>query len=169
MLKYSKITLWDRSHLGKQVCFLDNWFSSGLDQNLKIRTASAIFWIYLGMLRDYGLKNIFFRNKSFLFFKIDDWHFQNLFEIKFRETSLFSAHSDNCYFQFFYRLCDWVEILWGFMKFFFKQMLKVSALYLENKKVLFLKKYFSSRCRYHNKKSFVYWPNFQWSEPQKFG
>ena len=26
---------------------------------LKIRTASTIFWIYLGMYRDYSLKNIF--------------------------------------------------------------------------------------------------------------
>jgi hypothetical protein len=39
--------------------------------SLKIKTASAIFWIYLGILRDYGLKNIFFRNKTFLFFKIE--------------------------------------------------------------------------------------------------
>jgi hypothetical protein len=27
--------------------------------SLKIRTASSIFWIYLGIFRDYGLKNIF--------------------------------------------------------------------------------------------------------------
>jgi hypothetical protein len=27
--------------------------------SLKIRTASAIFWIYLGTFRDFGLKNIF--------------------------------------------------------------------------------------------------------------
>ena len=33
---------------------------------------------------------------------------------------------------------------------------------LKNKKVLFLKKYFLSRCQYQNKKNFVYWPNFQW-------
>jgi predicted nucleic acid-binding Zn finger protein len=52
---------------------------------LKIRTAKAIFWIYLG--GTYGLKNNFFRNKTFLFFKIGSWNFQHLFEIKFRETS----------------------------------------------------------------------------------
>ena len=39
--------------------------------SLKIRTASAIFWIYLGIFRDYGLKDIIFRNKTFLFFKIE--------------------------------------------------------------------------------------------------
>ena len=33
--------------------------------SLKIKTANAIFWIYL------GLKNIIFRNKTFLFFKIE--------------------------------------------------------------------------------------------------
>ena len=37
----------------------------------KIRTASAIFWIYLDILRDYDLKNIIFRNKTFLFFKVE--------------------------------------------------------------------------------------------------
>ena len=35
--------------------------------SLKIRTASATFWNYLGIFRDYGLKNIFFRNKVFVF------------------------------------------------------------------------------------------------------
>ena len=55
--------------------------------SLKIRSASAIFWSYLGKFRNYGLRNIFFRNKTFLFFKIESWNFQHLFEIEFRETS----------------------------------------------------------------------------------
>ena len=76
--------------------------------------------------------------------------------MKPHKISTHSAYSDNCYFQ----LCDWVEILWGFMKFFFKQMLKVSVFYLENKKVLSLKKYFLSRCRYHNKKALFTDPIF---------
>ena len=59
----------------------------GPKPSLKIRTASAIFWIYLGIFRDYRLKNIFFRNKTFLFFKIESWNFQHLFENKFRGTS----------------------------------------------------------------------------------
>ena len=33
------------------------------------------------------LKNLFFRNKTFLFFKIQNWNFQNLFENQFCETS----------------------------------------------------------------------------------
>ena len=41
--------------------------------SLKVRTASAICWNYLGIFRDYG-------NKTFLFFKY-------LFEIECRETS----------------------------------------------------------------------------------
>ena len=35
----------------------------------KIETASAIFWDYLGMFREYDQKNIFFRNKSFFVFQ----------------------------------------------------------------------------------------------------
>ena len=34
----------------------------------------------------YGLKKFFFRNKTFLFFKIESWNFQVQFEIEFRET-----------------------------------------------------------------------------------
>ena len=38
--------------------------------SLKIRTANAIFWISLGVFRDYSQK-FFFRNKTFLLFKIE--------------------------------------------------------------------------------------------------
>ena len=51
--------------------------------SLKIRTASAIFWIYLGIFRDYALKNIF------LFYKIENWNFQHLFKIEFLEIKLY--------------------------------------------------------------------------------
>ena len=47
--------------------------------SLKIGTANAIYWNSLGLFRDYGLNYIFFRNKTFLFFK--------LFEKEFRVTS----------------------------------------------------------------------------------
>ena len=65
------------------------FFSSNKPKpSLKIRTANAIFWISLGIFRDYGLKNIFFRNKNFLFLKIKkSWKIQDLFEMEFRETS----------------------------------------------------------------------------------
>ena len=53
---------------------------------------------------------------------------------KISTHSAHSEHSENCYFYFFYRLSDLVEILRGFTKFCFKQMLKVSAFYLEKQK-----------------------------------
>ena len=56
----------------------------------------------------------------------------------------------------------WVESLWGFTNCFFKLNLKVSAFYLEKQKSFISKKFFLSRCQYQNKKSFDYWPNFQW-------
>ena len=60
----------------------------------------------------------------------------------FRETSqnfnLFSSFR-----QFLFPFFLSVVWLWGFTKFFFKQMLKISAFYLEKQKsfILFLKKY----------------------------
>ena len=35
---------------------------------------------------------------------------------------------------------EWVEILWGFTKFYLEQMLKVSAFYLEKQKKIISKK-----------------------------
>ena len=73
------------------------------------------------------------------------------------KISTHSAHSDNCYFHFFCRLSEWVEIFWGFTDFFFKQMLKVSAFYLEKKSLFHKNNIFLSHCQYRNKKNFVYW------------
>ena len=47
------------------------------------------------------------------------------------------------------------------MKFIFKQMLKVSAFYLEKQKILFLKKYFFGRSQYQNKKALFTDPIFR--------
>ena len=92
----------------------------------------------------YGLKNIFFRNKTFLFFKLESWNFQVQFEIKIRESSQnfnsFSFFRQLLFPFFFYQLSDWVEILWGFTKFNFKLNLKVSAFYLERQKSFIPKK-----------------------------
>ena len=52
--------------------------------SLKIRTVSAICWNYI---LTYLETMTFFRNKTFLFFKIESWNFQHLFEKEFRETS----------------------------------------------------------------------------------
>ena len=99
-----------------------------------------------------------------MFFKIENWNFQHLFEIKFRETSQnfnsFSLFWQLLIFIFFSIGFDWVEILWGFMKFFFKQILKVSAFYLiKTKKGLLLKKSLS-HCWYQNKKALFTNPIF---------
>ena len=59
-------------------------------------------------------------------------------------------------------MSDWVEILWGSMKFFFKQMLKVPAFYLEKQKSLIPKKTFFKPLSISKRKRFVYWLNFRW-------
>ena len=120
--------------LRDQLLQLLTFFDNLTKPSLKIRIASAIFWDYLGMCRDYGQKNILFRNKTFLFFKIESWNFQHLFEIEFHETS----QNFNSIRQLIEKMK--ITILWGFTKFFYKQMLKVSAFYLEQQKSLFLKK-----------------------------
>ena len=55
---------------------------------------------------------------------------------------------------------DEVDILRGFMKFFFKQILKVSAFYLEKQTIVIPKKNIFQACS-PKQKSFVYQPNFQ--------
>ena len=94
----------------------------------------------------YSLKKIYFRNKTSFVFQdrmlklsvsVWNWISWNLTKILTH-----SAISDNCYFHFFYGLSDWVEILWGFTNFNFKQILKVSAFYLERQKSFIPKKIF---------------------------
>ena len=84
--------------------------------------------------------------------------------MKSHKSSTHSAHSDNFYFHVFYWLSDWVEIVWGFTRFFFKQMLVISAFYLEKQKKFYsLKKLSQEWTRFNIKTtSFAYWPNFQW-------
>ena len=64
--------------------------------------------------------------------------FFSIFSICLKKNRETSQNSDNVFYSF----SDWVEILWGFTIFFFKQILKVSASYLEKQKVLSLKKNF---------------------------
>ena len=92
----------------------------------------------------YGFINITFMNKTFLFFKIESWNFQHLFDlIEFCETSqnvnsfslfsqlLFSFFSIGCLIEFKFREVSWNSF----------SLLKVSTFsILKNKKVLFLKK-----------------------------
>ena len=125
--------------------------------SLKISTASAIFWIYLGIFKDYNLKNISFSKKTFLFFKIESSNFQHLFEIEFHETSqnFNSFSSFNQLLFSFVLLVVWLSSNFvSFHKCFFKQMMKISPFYLEKKpfRPLSISK----------QKNFKNWPNFQW-------
>ena len=97
------------------------------------------------------MKNNF--NKTFLgidffVFEYRSRKFQHLFKIEYWETSQnFNWYSSfrQLLLYFLYGLYDWVEIFWGFTKFYFKQLLKVFASVLKNKKVLSLKKFFCWR------------------------
>ena len=106
----------------------------------------------------------FFRDKTFLFFKIKGWNFQVQFEIEFHETShnfnSFSLFRQLLFSFFFFGLSDWVETLWGFMKFFFKLILKVSAIYLQKQKSFIPKKMFFKPFSIPKQKRLVYWRNF---------
>ena len=104
------------------------------------------------------LRSYFFRNKTFLFFKIESWNFQHLFAYVFSETSQnfnsFCLYRQILFSFFFHQLSDWVEILWGFTESFFKQMLKISTFYLEKQKFIPTKMWFKPRVnelQYQNK------------------
>ena len=89
---------------------------SGSKRSIKIRTASAIFWMYLGVFRDYGLKT-FFRNKTFLFFEIEVWNLRHLFKVKFCETSQ-NNNSFSSFRQWLFSFVLWVVWLsWNFVRF----------------------------------------------------
>ena len=81
----------------------------------------------------YGLENIFLGIKLFCFSRQKAETFRICLKLNFVKPHRISAYSDNCHFYFFYWLSDGVEILGGFTKFFFIQMLKVSPLCLEKK------------------------------------
>ena len=116
---------------------------------------SALCWNYLGLFRDYGLDHIFFRYKTFSFFRIkfsaSVWK-RILWSQNF---NLFSSFRQ-LLFLFISIGCPWnVKMFWDFTKFFFKQMLTISAFYLEKN---WAKPRFNW-LQYQNN-SFVYWPIF---------
>ena len=102
-------------------------------------------------------KKYFFRNKTFLSFKIERWNFQVQFEIGFRETSQnFNS------FSFFRELLfspflSVVWLSWNFVRFheiqFQTEPESFSFLSWKTKKFYSWKKYFFGRCQYENKKS----------------
>ena len=77
----------------------------------KLEQQSTICWNYFGLFRDYSLDYIFFGIKLFLFFKIECWNFQHLFE----KTFLWNLTK--------FKLIQLIktifisEILWGFPTF----------------------------------------------------
>ena len=113
------------------------------------------------------LKKYFLRIKTFLFFKIESWNFQHLFQIQFRETS-----QNFNFFSLFGQLLFFYRLSWNFER--FHEILfqtdserKFQLSILKNKKVLFLKKNFFTPLSVSKQSSFVYRPNFQrrfWSK-----
>ena len=97
--------------------------------SLKIRTASAIFWIYLGIL--YLETTGYFLGLKLLVFQDRKQTLSTCLKLKLIQTIVV-----------FNQLSDWVEILWGFTQLIFKQMLKVSFFYLEKQKSWIPKKIF---------------------------
>ena len=100
---------------------LIDWYFDVRRPGVNLTKIQNIFLFMMNRQKSFRLykdieKMPFFRNKTFLFFKIESWNFQHLFEIEFRETSknfnLFSS----------------------FRQFFFKQMLEILAVYLEKQK-----------------------------------
>ena len=82
--------------------------------SLKIGTAKRHLLELSWHIQRLRLKKYFFRNKTFLFSrqKVETFTIclkQNF--VKPYKISTHSAYSDNCYFHFFYRLSDKVEIL----------------------------------------------------------
>ena len=129
--------------------------------SLKIRTVNkaGLFWYWSQFSLD--LDHIFFRNKTFLFFKIESLNFQHLFKKEFHETSpnfnLFSSFRQFL-FSFFYQLSDWVEII-------FQTDAESFSFLSWKKKVLCMELLCIAKKNWpsiSNQKSFVYWPNFQW-------
>jgi hypothetical protein len=98
------------------ICFRMRNFSACFSQNLywKLGRLTPSFGSTLAVL----LKRYFFsRNKTFLFFKIESWNFQYLFEIEFRETS--QNFNSFCSFrQLLFSFFLWVVWLsWNFERF----------------------------------------------------
>ena len=64
------------------------------------------------------LRSYFFRNKTVLFFKIESWNFQHLFDLGFHETSQNSS-SFSSYRQLLFWFYLWVFWMsWNFVRFY---------------------------------------------------
>ena len=99
-------------------------------------------------------------NIFFLFFKIETWNFQHLFEIGFQQTSQNSTNSRQLLFSCFLYV---VWLSWnflGFHKILFQTDSESLSFLFWKKKVIFHKMYFLSHCQYQNKKALYTDPIF---------
>ena len=121
-------------------------------------------WMFPRHLLDrscwYGLK--FYLGIKLLFFEIESWNFQLLFESKFHETSQ-NFNSFSLFWQLlfsFFLLVVWLS--WNFVRFqeifFSKRFWNFQLSILKNKNVLSLKKAVS--CQYQNEKTLFTDPIF---------
>ena len=98
----------------------------------------AICWLKKELSMVHGTLHIFFRNKTFLFVKIESWNFQQLFDLGFRETlQNFSSFRQTFRWHFCMGnkdLSKLADIFWGFTKSLIIKMLKISAFYLDKQK-----------------------------------
>ena len=69
----------------------------------RVKTQYNISWLKKELSMVHGTLYNFFRNKTFLFVKIESWNFQQLFDLGFRETlqnfSSFRQNSDSIFLQ----------------------------------------------------------------------
>ena len=52
----------------------------------RVKIYYGIWWLKKELSMVHGTLQFFFRNKTFLFVKIESWNFQQLFDLGFRET-----------------------------------------------------------------------------------
>jgi hypothetical protein len=132
------------------------FFGESLTQNLhwKLGRLTPSF----GSILAVWLKKYFFRNKTFLFFKIKSWNFQHLFEMEFCETSQnFNSFSlfRQLLFSFFLSVVRFHEIPLQ------NDYESFSFLSWKTKDYIAKKKIFKP-LSISKQKSFVYQSNFQW-------
>ena len=109
-----------------------------------------------------------------MFFQIESWNFQQLWykiSRNLRKHQLIQLYTDIVFILMFsFGFSVWAEILWGFMKSFITQMLKMWVFYLDKQKSFIPEKYMN---RFQNQNNQLclstqfLGENFCWKAPQK--
>ena len=118
--------------------------SAGQNRCWKLGQQNAICGNYLVLFRDCGLAHIFLGIKLFVFqdkklkllasvWKRISW---NLAKFQLNQTTHRKNENNNCLIEL-----NELNFWWGFTIFYFKQMLKVSAFYLEKQKKFYCIKF----------------------------